>query len=91
MLLKNLPWKTLVTLFLAVFFLVGAFGNIFASEQIQNDYIRWGYPKYFHYITGFFELVISVLLIIKAYRLYGAVLGMLVMGSATVTLLWHNE
>ncbi|WP_324769800.1 hypothetical protein [Pokkaliibacter plantistimulans] len=49
--LAKLRWKSLLTFVLSVFFAVGAFGNLFASECIASDFIRWRYPAGFHYVT----------------------------------------
>jgi hypothetical protein len=75
---------------LAAFFALGAIGNIFASESILADYERWGYPSWFHYITGLVELTVSLLLITR-FRMWGALLGSLIMASAVATVLFHGE
>jgi len=61
-------WKTLLAYLLATFFLVGAVGNIFASDDMAADYARWGYPAWFHYLTGLLELIASALLMSKSLR-----------------------
>ena len=76
---------------LAAFFLIGAIGNIFASPHIAGDYLRWGYPNWFHYVTGFLELVTAILLVVKSLRFWGALLGALVMTGATGTVMLHSE
>lgn len=74
---------------LAAFFLIGGAGNIFATETILADYARWGYPGWFHYVTGALELVTSLLFVVRP--LAGAVLGSTAMGAALVTVLAHAE
>lgn len=84
-------WITTLAWLLVVFFLVGAIGNIFASEQIAADYARWGYPGWFHYFTGAVELIVAILLAVASVRFWGAALGSLVMCAALLTVLLHGE
>ena len=88
---KRFSWTTLLVFLLGAFFLVGAIGNIFVSEQIAADYARWGYPEWFHYITGLLELVAAVLLALRRQRFWGALVSAGVMVSATATVLLHGE
>jgi len=89
--MRNLPWKSVLAWLLAAFFVVGGIGNIFASEAIQSDYARWGYPGWFHYITGFLELIAAALIAYRPTRLFGAGLASLVMLAAAFTVLSHGE
>lgn len=84
-------WKTVLAYLLAAFFLVGAVGNILALGQIADDYARWGYPDWFHYLTGTLELITSILLLRMRTRLWGALLGAAVMAAAAGTVLMHGE
>lgn len=76
---------------LAAFFLFGAYGNIFISEENAAAYVAWGYPDWFHYITAILELAAGLLLIRSATRLYGAGLGALVMAAASLTTLVNAD
>ncbi|WP_456821924.1 DoxX family protein [Bradyrhizobium sp. USDA 4502] len=76
---------------LAAFFVVGGFGNIFASADIKADYRSWGYPDWFHYLTGLLELTTASLLSVRRTRLWGAALGSAVMTAAGATVLFHGE
>jgi len=67
---------------LAAFFVVGALSNIFAPGYIYEGYLRWGYPHWFHFVTGSLELTTAVLLVRARTRLWGSALE-------TVTL--HGE
>lgn len=86
----NLTWKSVLAWLLAAFFIVGGLGNIFATEAIQADYARWGYPAWFHYVTGLLELVAAGLLVTSTRRL-GASLAAAVMIGAAGTVLLHGE
>ncbi|HDR9872817.1 TPA: DoxX family protein [Burkholderia cenocepacia] len=89
--LRRISWGTFLALLLAAFFIVGAIGNIFVTEKIAFDYMRWGYPDWFHYITGLMELSTATLLIQRSLRLWGALLGATIMIAASATVLLHSE
>ena len=54
------------------FFVVGSLSNIFAPPSIYEEYLRWGYPRWFHFVTGSLELTTAVLLVRAQTRLRGA-------------------
>lgn len=76
---------------LAAFFLFGAWGNVFLSPDNAASYVRWGYPDWFHYVTGLLELAAALLLLRARTRVWGAGLGVLVMGAASLTTLLNSE
>ncbi|CAN7701898.1 DoxX family protein [Rhizobium sp. LjRoot258] len=75
---------------LAAFFVIGGVGNIAAPASILADYQRWGYPWWFHYVTGVLELTTSILLLSR-YRIAGALLGSAAMAAAVGTVAFHGE
>ena len=76
---------------LAAFFVVGSLSNIFAPGSIYEEYLRWGYPHWFHFVTGSLELTTAVLLAQARTRLWGAALGCTVMLAALATVTLHGE
>lgn len=86
-----LSFRAVVAWLLAAFFLFGAYGNTFLSADYAAAYARWGYPGWFHYLTALLELCAALLLIGYRTRLYGAVLGAIVMAAATLTTLVHAD
>jgi len=76
---------------LAAFFVFGAYGNLLLSPQNAASYARWGYPDWFHYITATLELAAAALLINPPTRKTGAAIGALVMGAASLTMLFYAE
>ncbi|MBR7653437.1 DoxX family protein [Brucella oryzae] len=76
---------------LAAFFLFGAYGNTFISEENAAAYAGWGYPDWFHYVTAVLELAAALLLLRSASRSYGAGLGALVMVAASLTTLVNGD
>ena len=71
---------------LAIGFALGTWGNLFVSAKAAASYERWGYPSWFHYVTAACELTAAVLLLIPRTRLIGAVIGVVVMGTAVISI-----
>jgi hypothetical protein len=78
-------------LILAAFFVVGSLSNIVAPRSIIEEYLKWGYPHWFHFVTGSLELVTAVLLARARTRLWGSALGCTVMLAALATVTLHGE
>ncbi len=83
--------RTVLALILAAFFVVGGTANMLASEATRADYLRWGYPAWFHYVTAALELTAAVLIAFPRTRLAGSVLAALIMLSAAATLVVNAE
>ncbi|MBS7700374.1 MULTISPECIES: DoxX family protein [unclassified Chelatococcus] len=76
---------------LAAFFLFGAHGNTFISDENAAAYAAWGYPDWFHYVTAVLELAAALLLLRATTRPFGAGLGALVMAAAVLTTLVNAD
>jgi hypothetical protein len=70
---------------LALFFLVGGLMNLFATELVRSNYVSWGYPSWFHYVTAIMELSAAFLLVRKSTCIVGSVLGGFIMFAAAIT------
>ena len=88
---RQVSARQVSTLALAAFFVVGSLSNIFALGSIYEEYLRWGYPHWFHFVTGSLELTTAVLLAQARTRLWGAALGCTVMLAALATVTLHGE
>ncbi|WP_232830585.1 DoxX family protein [Oceanicella sp. SM1341] len=88
---KTFPWRHLCAGLLAAFFVLGGSLNLFPSEEIRADYVRWGYPASFHIVTGILEWVTAALLVVPFSRLAGSLLGAGVMIAAAVTVVANGE
>ena len=89
--MRKLSGRSIFAWLLALFFVVGSSTNLFATEGILAEYRLWGYPDWFHYLTGTMELTSAILLAIARTRLFGVLLGGVVMVGAAATLLLHDE
>ncbi|MGO9364949.1 MAG: DoxX family protein [Rhodomicrobium sp.] len=89
--MSKISWRQVSALALAAFFVVGSLSNIFALGSIYEEYLRWGYPHWFHFVTGSLELTTAVLLTHARTRLWGSALGCTVMLAALATVTLHGE
>jgi hypothetical protein len=89
--MSKISWPQVSALALAAFFVVGSLSNIFAPGSIYEEYLRWGYPHWFHFVTGSLELTTAVLLAQARTRLWGSALGCTVMLAALATVTLHGE
>jgi hypothetical protein len=89
--MSKISWRQVLALALAAFFVVGSLSNIFAPGSIYKEYLRWGYPHWFHFVTGSLELTTAVMLAQARTRLWGAALGCAVMLAALATVTFHSE
>uniref|UniRef100_B0T6H4 DoxX family protein n=1 Tax=Caulobacter sp. (strain K31) TaxID=366602 RepID=B0T6H4_CAUSK len=78
--MSKIAWRQFLAWALSAFFVLGGAMNIVAPASIVADYARWGYPAWFHYVTGMLELVCAGLLVPRKTRPASAILGALVMG-----------
>jgi sterol desaturase/sphingolipid hydroxylase (fatty acid hydroxylase superfamily) len=89
--MTTISWAQALAWGLAAFFVVGFVINTFAFGQVGPEYRRWGYPDWFHFVTGALELVAALLLPAMATRLIGVALGSAIMLAAIATVVWHRE
>src|ERR1700730_15379992 len=60
--MSKISWRQVSALALAAFFVLGSLSNILAPGSVYEEYLRWGYPHWFHFVTGSLELTTAVLL-----------------------------
>ena len=89
--LSRISWRQVLPLVLAAFFVVGSLSNILAPRSIFEEYLKWGYPHWFHFVTGSLELMTAILLARARTRLWGSALGCTVMLAALATVTLHGE
>jgi hypothetical protein len=89
--MSKISWRQVLPLALAAFFVAGSLSNIFAPASIYEEYLKWGYPRWFHFVTGSLELTAAILLFRTPTRLLGTVLGCTVMFAALATVILHGE
>lgn len=76
---------------LALAFAGAGIANLVGAGSIRDDFRRWGYPSWFHRLTGGLELLGAVMLMVPALRTYALVVLGTVMIGALATLARHRE
>jgi hypothetical protein len=89
--MSRTSWRQILPLALATFFVAGSLSNIIAPGSIYQEYLKWGFPRWFHFVTGSLELTAAVLLFQTPSRLLGSALGCAVMLAAVATVIIHGE
>jgi DoxX-like family len=89
--MSNLTWIQMLTWALSAFFMVGFAVNTFAVKMVGPDYRRWGYPDWFHFVSGGLELAVALLLPGMTTRPLGVALGCAIMLAAVATVVRHRE
>jgi DoxX-like family len=59
--------------------------------MVGPDYRRWGYPGWFHFVSGGMDLAVALLLPLAVTRLLGVMLGCGIMLVATAAVVFHRE
>ncbi|GBQ77940.1 hypothetical protein AA14337_0969 [Acetobacter malorum DSM 14337] len=83
--------KQILAYVLVAFFVVGGTGNLIAPKPVADEYARWGYPDWFHFVTGCLELTSAFLMARQSTRLLGSLLAIGIMASATATVFYYGE
>ena len=60
--MRTLAWRKGLAWALVAFFVLGGVMNIVAPASVADEYMRWGYPYWFNYVTGALELASAWLL-----------------------------
>jgi DoxX-like family len=79
-----------IWLLVAGFFGAGLF-NAIGTERTQSDFARWGYPRWWSFVTGGLEIMSAVLIALPASRIVGLTLGALIIAAAVITVLRHRD
>lgn len=83
-------YHIVVWLLVVAFFGAGLF-NAIGTRATQDDFARWGYPRWWCRVTGGLEIVSAALIALPAGRGGGMVLGATIIAVATVTVLRRRE
>ena len=79
-----------VWLLVAAFLGAGLF-NALGTRATQDDFARWGYPRWWCRVTGGLEIVDAALIAVPAGRGAGLALGATIIAVAIVTVLRRQE
>lgn len=79
-----------IWLLVAAFCGAGVF-NAIGTPGTKSDFERWGYPGWWHWVTGGLEIISAVLIALPASRIVGLALGALIIAAAVLTVLRHRD
>jgi heme A synthase len=66
----------------AAAFLIGAVVNASASKPIREEFVRYGFPWWWCWVTALLEFTTAVLLLLRPTFTLGVVLGVCIMVAA---------
>jgi hypothetical protein len=75
----------------AILFAIAGVVNLAGRGEVRRDFVRWGYPPWFHLLCGALELLSAALLAGQQTRIFGLTLASVVMIAALFTLLRNRE
>ena len=79
-----------IWLLVAAFFGAGLF-NVVGTRATQDDFARWGYPRWWCRVTGGLEITCAALIAVPAGRSIGMALGSIIIAAALVTVIRRRE
>ena len=79
-----------VWLFVAAFAVAGVI-NATGTTAVKSDFVRWGYPAWWCYVTGGLELLVAVLIARRSTEEAGLILGAVIVAVALGTVLRHRQ
>lgn len=79
-----------VWLLVVAFFGAGLF-NVVGTSAIQDDFARWGYPRWWCRVAGGLEITSAALIAFPACRGVGMALGAIIIVAAIATVLRCRE
>ena len=82
---------TVLAWLLAVAFLGAGIVNAVGSGAIKDDFVRWGYPRWWNLVTGGLEVFVAALIAMPAARVAGLALGAAICVAAVGTVVRFKE
>jgi DoxX-like family len=76
---------------LAIAFIGAGVYNAVGGAVVQAQFLRWGYPAWWNFITAALETLSAVLIVLPETRIWGLALGAIVLIAAVSTVTWHRE
>ena len=65
--------------------------NAIGGAAVQAEFIRWGYPAWWNFVTAALEMLSAALIVLPETRIWGLALGAMVLIAAIATVTWRRE
>ena len=91
MTLFGISAATLLAWLLAFAFLGAGVVNAAGSAAIKEDFVRWGYPRWWNLVTGGLEVLVAALIAMPTARVAGLMLGALICAAAVATVVRYKD
>jgi uncharacterized membrane protein YphA (DoxX/SURF4 family) len=91
MTILQIPLASAMAWLLALAFAGAGIFNAIGGAVAQAQFLRWGYPAWWNFVTAAFEMLGAALIVLPATRIWGLGLGAMVMIAAIATVIWRRE
>jgi hypothetical protein len=91
MTLFSITAATLLAWPLALAFFGAGVVNTAGSAAIKDDFVRWGYPRWWNLVTGALEVLVAALIASPAARVAGLMLGTAICVAAVATVVRYRD
>jgi hypothetical protein len=91
MTLFGISAATLLAWLLALAFLGAGVVNAAGSATIKDDFVRWGYPRWWNLVTGGLEVLVAALIAMPTARVAGLLLGAAICVAAVATVVRYKD
>lgn len=65
--------------------------NAIGGAAVQAEFVRWGYPAWWNFVTAALEVLGAALIVLPEARIWGLAICAMVMIAAIVTVAWRRE
>jgi len=91
MTILQIPVASAMAWLLAFAFAGAGLFNAIGGAAVQAQFMRWGYPAWWNFVTAALELLSAALIVLPETRIWGLALGATVLIAATATVTWRRE
>ena len=65
--------------------------NAMGGAAVQAQFLRWGYPAWWNFLTAALEILSAALIILPDTRIWGLAVGAIVLIGAISTVAWRQD
>jgi len=82
---------TLLAWPLILAFLGAGVANAAGSAKVKDDFVRWGYPRWWNLVTGGLKVLVAAFIAIPDARVAGLMLGAVICVAAIATVVRYKD